>query len=170
MQPTVSVLSHLRLDVSIIWVQACVTWRSSGVKLLFYSMPLPGSPIFQIENCSWNATKACTIDRDNDSDRKSWERKREGRRERINLIGGKSSQPLTLLSTICDEEGKSACSAVCSGQLNPLWEESLSVVLLLLLCFLFFGCFGNGFVNHGSVLTQSNIFEIGRYPSTNRCG
>lgn len=48
--------------------------------------------------------------------------------------------------------------------------ESLSVVHLLLLCFLFFGCFGNEFANHGSVLTQSNIFEIGRYSSTNKCG
>lgn len=83
MQPTVSVLSHLRLDVSIIWVQAFVTCRSSGVKLLFCSMPFSGSLIFQIQSCSWNSTKACTTDRDSDSDgeKESWEKKREGGRE-----------------------------------------------------------------------------------------
>lgn len=93
-------------------------------------------------------------------------REEEGGRERINLIGGNSNQPLTLMSAICHEEGRSTGSTECPGRLNPLSEESFSVVLLFLLCFLFFGCFAN----HGSVLTQSIIFEIGRYSSTNRCG
>lgn len=49
MQPTVSVLSHLRLNISIIQVQAFGMHRSFGVKLLLYSIPLSGSRISWIK-------------------------------------------------------------------------------------------------------------------------
>uniref|UniRef100_A0A8C0LHS9 RNA binding motif single stranded interacting protein 3 n=1 Tax=Canis lupus dingo TaxID=286419 RepID=A0A8C0LHS9_CANLU len=54
MQPTVSVLSHLRLNISIIQVQAFVMHRKEafGVKLLLFSIPLSGSHIFQVKSCS----------------------------------------------------------------------------------------------------------------------
>lgn len=49
MQPTVSVLTHLRLNISIIQVQVIVMCRSFGVKLLLYSVTFSGSRIHQIK-------------------------------------------------------------------------------------------------------------------------
>lgn len=49
-------------NISIIQVQAFGMHRSFGVKLLLYYVTLSGSHILQIKSCSWNSTKACTID------------------------------------------------------------------------------------------------------------
>lgn len=90
------------------------------------------------------------------------------RRERENkFIGGNSSQPSKLMSTICYEWGIHAGTPCKNSELwtvKSIMRGSPPVFLLLLLCFVFFRCslvcFRGDFEYHSQVLTQSNIFEI----------